>query len=140
MTAGKPFPTLRGEERAWFEEARSGRLVFQQCRACDERLFPPRTVCPACMSEELHLVASQGRGLVHSFTTMYVPGHPAFADDVPYTVVLVDLDEGVRMLADLVDCAPEEARVGMPVEVRFDPVDDELAVPRFRPITGGSAT
>lgn len=133
MAVDKPIPVLRGEERVYFEEAKKGRLVFQQCRECAQRIFYPRTVCTRCMSEDLEYVASSGRGTVYSYTTLYTPGHPAFADDVPYTIVLVTLEEGVRVLADLVECEPDKVAVGMPVEVLFDVVTDELTVPRFRP-------
>jgi uncharacterized protein len=128
-----PTPTLRGEERIYFEEARNRRLVHQRCDDCGERIFYLRTVCPSCWSERLTVCESKGRGVVHTFTTQYRPGHPAFADRVPYTAVLVDLEEGVRVLADLVDCAPEDVHVGMPVSVVFDDVTEELTLPRFRP-------
>ena len=134
MAAEKPIPKLRGEEQVYFEEAKNGRLVFQRCRDCSQHIFYPRTVCTACMSEDLEYVASSGKGSVYSFTTLHLPGHPAFADDVPYTIVLVDLEEGVRVLADLVDCEPDDAAVGMPVEVLFDAVTEDFTLPRFRPV------
>jgi len=128
-----PAPVLRGEERIYFEEARRRRLVHQRCDDCGERIFYLRTVCPSCWSDRLTVCESSGRGVVHTFTTQYRPGHPAFAGKVPYTAVLVDLDEGVRVLADLVDCAPDEVHVGMPVSVVFDEVSEDLTLPRFRP-------
>lgn len=133
MTYDKPVPTLRGEERIYFEEARKHRLVFQRCDACGKAVFYLRTVCPFCTSEQLSVVAAEGRGEIYSFTTHFRAALPSFADDVPYTVVLVDLPEGVRVLADMVECRPEDVRVGMPVEVLFDDVTDELTLPRFRP-------
>ncbi|MPZ60926.1 MAG: hypothetical protein GEU93_06450 [Propionibacteriales bacterium] len=133
MAATKPIPTLRGEEKVYFEEAKNGRLVYQLCRDCAQRIFYPRTVCTNCMSENLEYVASAGKGTIYSFTTLHVPGHPEFADDVPYTVVLVDLEEGVRVLADLVDCDPDDVKVGMSVEVLFEAVTEDFTVPRFRP-------
>jgi uncharacterized OB-fold protein len=128
-----PVPTARGEERVWFEAARERRLVHQRCDDCGAHVFYLRTVCPSCWSERLSLRDSSGRGVVHTFTTQHRPGHPAFADRVPYTVVLVDLEEGPRMLADLVGCPPEDVHVGLPVEVVFDDVSDDLTLPRFRP-------
>lgn len=133
MSYDKPVPTLRGEERIYFAEARKHRLVYQHCERCGAAVFYLRTVCPVCTSEQLAVVAASGRGEIYSFTTQYRAAHPSFAADVPYTVVLVDLPEGVRVLADLVDCAPEDVRVGMPVEVLFDDVTPELTLPRFRP-------
>ena len=132
MSIAKPIPTLRGEEKIYFEEAKAGRLVYQECRDCGASIFYLRTVCPECMSEELDVVPSAGRGTIHSYTTLHRPGHPAFADEVPYTIVLVDLDEGVRVIADLVDSDPEDIEVGAPVEVLFDAVTEDFTVPRFR--------
>lgn len=121
MTDGSavPVPTLRGEERIHFEEARRHRLVHQRCDDCGARIFYIRTVCPSCWSERLSLCDSTGRGVVHTFTTQHRPGHPAFTDRLPYTVVMVDLEEGPRVLADLVDCLPGDVHVGMPVEAVF---------------------
>ena len=131
-----PVPTLRGEEQVYFDEARRHRLVHQRCEDCGARIFYLRTVCPSCSSDRLAIAQSSGRGVVHTFTTQYRAGHPAFADEVPYTAVLVDLEEGVRVLADLVDCRPEDVRIGMPVSVVFDDVGEGLTLPRFRPRTG----
>lgn len=136
MPVPKPIPTLRGEEKVYFQEAKAGRLVFQECAACSQRVFYPRTVCPNCLSEDLRYVASSGRGEIYSFTTLHVPGNPAFAADVPYTIVLVTLEEGVRVLANLVDCPPEAVAVGLLVEVLFDAVTEDFTVPRFRPRAG----
>ena len=132
MAASKPIPALRGEEKVYFDEAKAGRLVYQRCRGCNAAIFYPRSVCPTCMSEELEFVPSAGRGTIYSYTTLYRAGHPAFKDDVPYTIVLVDLEEGVRVLADLVESAPDSVDVGLPVEVLFDAVTEEFTVPRFR--------
>jgi uncharacterized OB-fold protein len=136
MSDAKPVPVVRGEERTYFEEARRHRLVYQSCDECGAAIFYPRAVCPTCLSERLSVAVSRGAGVVYSFTTHYRPGHPSFGDDVPYTVVLVDLAEGVRVLADIVDCAPDEVAVGMPVRVVFDDVTGELTLPRFRPAAG----
>ena len=139
MAVPKPVPALRGEEKVYFAEAKAGRLVYQRCRACQSAIFYPRTVCPHCMSEDLEFVPSAGRGTIYSYTTLYRAGHPAFAADVPYTVVLVDLDEGVRVLADLVGSSPEDVAVGLPVDVLFDAVTDDFTVPRFRLATDRGA-
>lgn len=131
MSYTKPIPTLRGEERLFFDYAKEHVLVYQQCASCEARIFYPRTVCPVCSSTELRIERSAGRGIIYSFTTLYRAGAPAFADDVPYTVVLVDLDEGVRVIGDLVGAGPDAVRIGLPVEVVFDDVTDEFTVPRF---------
>jgi hypothetical protein len=93
----------------------------------------PRAACPSCGSEKLEEKTSAGRGVVHSFTTQYRSGGPGFKDDVPYTLVLVDLDEGFRALADLRDFAAESLAIGLRVEVFFDEAGPDLVLPRFRP-------
>lgn len=127
-----PLPVLRGEERIYFDAAREGRLVYQRCNSCHTPIFYLRVVCPACMSEDLEILDASGRGTIHSFTTLHRAGHPGLADRVPYTIVLVDLDEGVRVLADVVECQPDEVVVGAAVDVVFDAVTPDFTVPRFR--------
>lgn len=133
MAVARPVPKLRGEEQVYFSEAKAGRLVYQHCLDCGANIFYPRSVCTTCMSESLEYLPSSGKGVIYSFTTLHLPGHPAFKDEVPYTVVLVTLEEGVRVLADLADCDPDEVHVDMPVEVFFEDVNEEFTVPRFRP-------
>lgn len=133
MAVARPIPKLRGEEQVYFSEAKAGRLVYQFCMDCGTNIFYPRSVCTSCMSESLEYRPSSGKGVIYSFTTLHLPGHPAFKDEVPYTVVLVTLEEGVRVLADLADCGPDEVHVDMPVEVFFEDVNEEFTVPRFRP-------
>ena len=94
MTTAKPAPFPRGEEQGWFDAAREGRLLYQQCADCGAVHAYPRAVCPSCWSSAPVDKASFGRGVVYSFTTQYRPGGPGFAGDVPYTLVLVDLEEG----------------------------------------------
>lgn len=129
----KPVPTLRGEERTYFAAAAGGRLVFQRCGECGAAIFYPRTVCPNCLSGELRFEDSTGRGVVYSFTVVYRAGAPGFEDEVPYTVAIVELDEGFRVMANIVACPPERVRVGLPVEVVFERRPDDLVVPQFRP-------
>lgn len=129
----RPVPFPRGEERTFFDDAREHRLSYQQCEQCGTRIAYPRTVCPSCLSDRLTRHRAAGTGTVHSFTTLHRAGHPGLADRVPYTIVLVDLDEGVRLLADLVDGpGAQPPAIGMPVEVVFEVVSPELTLPRFQ--------
>ena len=137
--ADRPVPNPRGEELIFFTDAKEGRLSFQVCDDCATRIGYPHVVCPNCLSDRLTRRNSAGSGTVHSFTTLHRAGHPVMADRVPYTVVLVDLDEGVRVLADLADGGdgtPTPPRIGMPVEVFFEELTDELSIPRFRAVDG----
>lgn len=139
MSVITALPFLRGEERKWFDAAREQRLLYQQCADCGAIPSYPRAICPACWSPTLDEKSSRGRGTVYSFTVQYRPGAPAFAEDVPYTLVLVDLEEGFRMLADLRGADPETVAIGLPVEIFFDQIDAETVLPRFRPSIGTEA-
>ena len=136
MTVDRPLPVFHGEERAYFERAAMGELVFQVCVACKAKIWYPRAVCPMCLSGELRFEASAGDGSVHSYSTLYRAGHVSLQPHVPYTVGLVDLDEGVRVLGELLD-PPEAIRVGLRVSVSFEPLGVDLAVPVFRSAQGG---
>jgi len=125
-------PTPRGEERLFFDSAAAGTLVYQECLDCGARHGQPRTVCSACLSEDLVVVPCVGLGTVYSYTVVHRAGHPSFADRVPYAVVLVDLDEGVRVLADLVDRDLAELAVGSRVQALFEEKVDALVLPQFR--------
>lgn len=131
MTATRPVPTLRGEERLYFEHAARRELIFQTCAACGHRQWYPRVVCTSCGDPGVDVTVAAGRGRIHSFTTLYRAGHVSRAADVPYTIVLVDLDEGVRVFSELVDCSPADVRVDMPVRVDFREVVDGLTLPVF---------
>jgi uncharacterized OB-fold protein len=106
-------------------------LRVQRCRSCGSHVFIPRPVCTSCLSEELDWVESSGRGTLYSFTTVHRPQRPEF--DVPYTVVIVELEEGWHMLSNLVDVAPDEIAIGMPLEVCFREMTPEISLPAFRP-------
>ena len=129
----RPVPFPRGEERLFFDAARQKHLAYQQCDVCGTRTAYPRTVCPSCLSDRLTPHRAAGTGVVHSFTTLHRAGNPAMRDRVPYTVVLVDLDEGVRLASNLVGVDPADVAIGMPVEVAFVPTADGMAVPVFTP-------
>lgn len=131
----RPPIVARGEEKVFFDRLREHELVFQRCTGCSHVVFPLRTVCPHCQGESLDLERSVGRGTVYSFTTQHRASRPFFQPELPITLVLVDLDEGVRVFANLVDAAPDDARIGMPVEAVFDDVEPELTLLRFRPTT-----
>ena len=133
MSSGTGIPLPRPTElsRPHWDGCREGVLRVQRCRECQTYVFIPEPFCTECQSEELEWVESSGRGTVYSMTTVYRPQRPEF--EVPYTVAIVELEEGWHMLTNLVDCSPEELRVGLPVEVTFRRMSDEVTLPLFRP-------
>jgi uncharacterized OB-fold protein len=118
----------------FFAAAKRHELVVQRCRGCGLHRFPARDQCSSCLARESDWVRSAGRGTVFSFAVMHQVYHPGFADEVPYAVVVIELDEGARLISNLVDCPVHDVRVGMPVEVVFDDVAPDVTLPKFRPV------
>ncbi|MBI3989981.1 MAG: OB-fold domain-containing protein [candidate division NC10 bacterium] len=126
-----PIPSQ--ETLPFWEGTKAGELFFQRCRACRRFRFYPRALCPYCLSGEADWVPSTGRGTVYSFTICHRPASEAFAAMVPYVVALIDMEEGVRLMSTIVGCELEAVRIGMPVEVLFEPVSDTITLYQFRP-------
>lgn len=121
------------ETRAYHEGCGRGELVLQRCVGCAAVRHRPRALCPACLSSEaLHFVAS-GRGSVHTFTITRQNHAPGFRAACPYVLAYVELEEGPRLLTNVVGCEPEQVRLGMPVRVEFVPTDGRYPAPVFRP-------
>jgi uncharacterized OB-fold protein len=122
-------PTTEFSEPFW-EMARRGTLGLQRCGACGGWTFPARVLCPRCWSTDLTWAPASGRATLYSYTTVCRPPSPEFAGDVPYTVALVALEEGPRMMARLAGVAEADTVIGMPLEVEFDP-ESVVPLPRF---------
>ena len=100
------------DSAAFWDAADEGRLVAQRCAACGRLRHPPRPMCPECQSLEVEVVTLSGRGVVYSYAVLHHPQHPAF--EYPVLAVLVDLDEGIRVVSNLVGVEADEIRIGMP--------------------------
>ncbi|HZP41494.1 MAG TPA: Zn-ribbon domain-containing OB-fold protein [Candidatus Binatia bacterium] len=135
MSAPRPLPEITPEMAPFWEAARRHVLVVQRCRGCGALRFPARELCSRCLSRESEWTPVSGRGAVFSWAVMHQVYHPGFADAVPYAVVVVELAEGGRLLSNVVDCPIDRLRVGMPVEVVFEDVSSEIALPKFRPLS-----
>jgi len=131
VARGIPLPRPTELSRPHWEGCRAGALLVQRCRDCGAYVFIPQPVCTACFGPRLDWVRSSGRGTVYSFTRVYRPPRPAF--EVPYVVAIVELEEGWYMLSNIVDCDVDDVAVGMPVEVSFRPMSEEISLPMFRP-------
>lgn len=128
----KPLPIIDGESKPYWEAARRHELVLPRCNNCSRFHFYPRILCPYCKHASLTWEKVSGRGTIYSFTVSRVPISPAYQDDVPYVVALVELEEGPRIMTNIVDCTPEQVKIGLPVEVCFQDVTDEVTLPQFR--------
>ena len=101
-----------GETKPYWDSCRRGELLIQKCDSCDEYQFYPRGICANCWSEGIRWVQASGRGTVWTYTVTYQNRTPGFAEDVPYVLAVVELDEGVKMFTNIVDCNPREVTIG----------------------------
>ncbi len=129
-------PPAQGEEAAWFDHCRSHRLMIQHCAECGEYQFPPRSVCSGCLSAAPEWVEAAGRGTVFTHTTLYREA-PGFTGQAPYTIAMIELAEGPRLMSRVV--GTDTVRIGMPVEVRWATVAEGLDVPVFVPTEDATA-
>jgi len=131
----KPLPRIDEESKGFWEACQRHELYLQQCGVCGTRRYYPRALCPACLSDDIVWVLSSGKGTVYTYTVTYQNQSAGFRDELPYVLAYVELDEGVRLLTNIVGCAPQDVKIGMPVEVTFDAVTPEITLPKFRPLS-----
>lgn len=130
MKATKPAPHVTAETRPFWEACARGELLYQRCEACGKPQFYPRTRCARCHSDRLTWEHSARRGTIHSFTIVHRAPTEAFRADIPYVLVLVDLDEGFRMMMNVRECPPSDVVIGMRVGVIFERRDDGVVLPQ----------
>ena len=128
----KPLPQPTIDSKPFWDGLKEHRMVLQKCADCGRVRHYPRPVCDACLSMEVAWAEASGRGTVYSWTETHHPFHAGFRGETPYILVTVDLDEGVRMQSRLVDASLDELRLGLPVEVVYMDVTDEVTLPLFR--------
>jgi len=129
----KLVPSPTPDTQRYWDGLNEGRLRLQRCADCGKLRHYPRPVCDACFSMNVAWTDASGNGRVHSWTVTHHAFHPGFKPDLPYTLVTVDLDEGVRMQAQLRGLDARELRVGLPVRVAFEPATEGLTLPVFVP-------
>jgi hypothetical protein len=125
-----PLPRPTTISQPYWDACQNERLTVQKCSDCGSYVFIPQPCCGECQSEELEWVESSGRGTLYSFSTVYRPQQPVF--ETPYTVVVVELDEGYHLLSNLIGVEPEDVEIGTPLEVFFEKKSDEITLPYFR--------
>lgn len=130
--AKRPPPGISDDTRFFWDGARAGRLLIQRCKSCATLRHPPGPVCPSCQSFEWDTLQASGRGTVYSFVVMHYPEVPPF--DHPNPIALIELDEGTRLIAQLVGVKPAEVSIGQAVQVEFNHFDGDLVLPQFRPL------
>ncbi len=127
-----PLPPRIGFAGEFYDFLRKRELRFQRCTDCGTWRHLPRDLCAKCSSPRWEWAKSSGRGKVFSWTTVAQPALPQFAAFVPYTAVVVEMEEGVRLVSWLVGVAPQEVALDMPLEVVFEDVTPDVTLHRFR--------
>ena len=130
----KPLPHADEESKGFWEACRRHELRLQKCRACGALRYYPRALCPSCLSADTEWVLSSGQGTVYTYTVTYQNQSAGFRDELPYVLAYVELDEGVRLLTNIVGCAPDNVATGMRVSVVFDDVTPDVSLPKFTPL------
>ena len=129
----KPIPTPTRDTQPYWDGLAEGRLLIQRCGACGKLRHYPRPMCDSCHSMEVAWQEASGRGTIHSWTVTHHPFNIGFKRELPYALATVDLAEGVRLQAQLRDIAHERIAIGLPVEIRFERVKEDLTLPYFVP-------
>ena len=132
----RPPPGISDDTRFFWDGVREGKLLIQRCKACGSLRHPPGPVCPSCHSFEWDTLQASGRGTVYSFVVMHYPEVPPF--DHPNPIGLIELEEGTRLVAQLVGVKPAEVQIGQAVEVVFNTFDGDLMLPQFRLATAAA--
>jgi len=128
-------PKANSLSQPYWDAARDGQLKLQQCSHCSHMWHPTLPNCPRCQSREIIWTPVSGRGTVYSYTVVHHAAHVAMAKRVPYVVALITLQEGPRLVSNLLECAPHEAHIGMEVELAFQEISPGVVLPQFRPAT-----
>jgi uncharacterized protein len=133
VSAVTPLPEPSIETEPFWAAVQERRLVMPRCEACGKVTFPPTVACPHCAGRAFAWTEMSGRGKVYSFTVYHRVYHPGFKDKVPYVVAVIELDEGPRIISNVVGVAVDAVTCEMPVAVRYEAVGDGYLIPRFGP-------
>jgi hypothetical protein len=131
METSLPTPVANADSLTYWNAVRERRLLIRKCNACGSLHFMPRHLCPVCWSDQIEWVDSKGSGSVHSFTVIRRAPMAAFAARAPYVVALIDLDEGPRMIANVIGDDALSVRIGDRVNVTFEDRGDGALIPQF---------
>lgn len=134
-TYAGPIPVPTPETKPFWEAAARHELLIQRCGDCGEHYFYPRPLCPHCLSRNVSWVRASGRGKLHTFVINHRAPRKSPLPP-PFIVAIVELEEGPRMMSNLVGIEPDPERIhiDMPVEVVFEPITADITLPRFRPV------
>jgi hypothetical protein len=131
----KFFPRRSPDTAAYWDACQRHELLIQRCGNCRAYQFYPRNFCTSCCSKTLDWISATGHGKVLTWTIVRRAVSAAYADDVPYVIALIKLQEGVVMMSKVIGCEPEAVHTGMAVEVNFEDWSEQVSMPVFVPVT-----
>jgi uncharacterized OB-fold protein len=134
-TPRKRLPIVDHQSQPYWEGCARGELLLQKCSDCGAHRHPPSPRCAECRSPNAEWVPASGEGTIYTFVVVRRSFDPAWEDDIPYVVAIVELAEGPHIMTNIVERRVDSVHVGMPVTVMFDHVTDEIALPKFIPVT-----
>ncbi|MGZ5171484.1 MAG: Zn-ribbon domain-containing OB-fold protein [Burkholderiales bacterium] len=130
---GRYLPVIYPEELPFWEAARNRQIKLQRCSSCSKAWYPIGPACPHCFSMKWEWSIMSGRGTLHNYVVYHKAWTKWFESRVPYAVIQVQLEEGPRLTANLLDCDVKNIKIGTPVEPVFDDITDEITLIQFRP-------
>jgi uncharacterized OB-fold protein len=132
---GRPIPVIDSDSKIFWENCQNNILVLPKCQDCGDYFFYPRSICPNCMSDQIEWKEVSGNGKVYSYTIARRPAGKAFAAYTPYIVAIIQLDEGPRMMANIINVELSEISCEMRVQVVYQEINDSFKLPMFEPVT-----
>ena len=130
----KAIPIPGPESIPFWEGAKNHQLMIQKCSDCGHHWFPPSTVCTGCGSRNIEWIASSGKGAIFSFVVFHKLYHKGWDGEIPYAVAIIELEEGARILSNVIGTQVKTVKCDMSVEVVFEDETDELTLPKFKPV------
>jgi len=127
------LPTIEDDTRPFWAAAKEGRLLIRGCRACGRAHHYPRPFCPHCWSDDVEWLEASGRATLYTWSVVFTNDLPPFSERLPYVAAVVDLEEGVRLMTNVVDCPADRLEIGMPLVVDYRPLTEDITAPVFRP-------
>ena len=128
--ATRPLPLVTDLSRPFWEACKRRELLVQQCQECKTKYYPPSVACGKCLTTNVQWVKTSGKGRVKTYTVLHQQAGPGFS--VPLVLAIIQMDDGYPMLSNIVDCDPNEVKIGDPVEVTFEDQSETIALPLFR--------
>lgn len=128
----KPLPVIDEDTAPYWKYCKQHELRMQKCTECNHIRFPAGILCPACHCMNAEWVKLSGQGTIFSYVVFRKAYHPAYQDEIPYVVAIIQLDEGPRMESNIIDVDVNEIKIGMPVKLFFEDVTDEISLPKFK--------